>query len=84
MRKPVIASNIGVFKDIVDDEKTGFLVEPENNNQLSEKIDILLRDDKLRTEMGKEGRKKIEAEYEWDIIIQRDYLPLFRNYGNDN
>ncbi|OGL41237.1 MAG: hypothetical protein A2043_02860 [Candidatus Schekmanbacteria bacterium GWA2_38_9] len=82
--KPVIASDIGVFKDIVDDGKTGFLVEPGNNNQLSEKIDILLRDDKLRTEMGKEGRKKVEAEYEWDIIIQRDYLPLFRNYGNDN
>ncbi len=82
--KPVIASKIGVFNDIVDEGKTGFLVEPANNDQLSEKIDILLKDDKLRTEMGKEGRKKIEAEYEWDIIIRRDYLPLFKKSGKGN
>ena len=38
MCKPVISSNHGGSKDIIENEKTGWLVEPGNPVKLSEKI----------------------------------------------
>jgi len=76
--KPVIASKAGVFNDIVEDGKTGFLVEPASKDRLLEKMDLLLKNDEMCKSMGKEARIKVEAEYDWDIIIERDYIPLLQ------
>jgi len=38
MSKPVISSNHGGSKDIIENEKTGWLVEPNNSQKLAEKI----------------------------------------------
>ena len=47
--KPVLASNVGGFGEMIEDEITGFLVQPENINQLEEKlISILNNPDKLK------------------------------------
>lgn len=42
--KPVIASSIGCFPDLVIDKKTGLLFEPKNSHDLASKIDFLLDD----------------------------------------
>jgi len=77
--KPVIASKVGVFKDIVEEGKTGFLVEPASKDRLLEKMDFLLKNDEMRMEMGKKARIKVEAQHDWDKIIERDYIPLLQN-----
>lgn len=75
--KPVIASKIGGLQHIVDDGKTGFLVPPGDIDALAQKIEILLDAPKMREEMGKEGRKKVEREYDWERVIEKHYLPIF-------
>ena len=50
--KPVVAFNIGAHPEVVTDGKTGFLVPTEDINALAEAIIKLLKNDKLRQEMG--------------------------------
>jgi len=60
MQKPILASNIGGSKEIVIDNKTGFLFEAGNSDEMSKKIiEILnLEEDRLK-QMGIEGRKNV-------------------------
>jgi len=50
--KPVVATNVGGVPDTVIDGKTGFLVPSNNVNDFTEKLLLLIEDDKKRTEMG--------------------------------
>lgn len=45
-------------KEFVQDKKIGFAVK--NEKEMAEKIDLLLKDDKLREMMGKQARKEAE------------------------
>ena len=56
--KPVIASNIGGIPDVVDDNKTGFLIRGNNVDDFAEKILILLNNKNLRHKMGTAGKEK--------------------------
>lgn len=60
---PCISTNEGAIADIIDDGKTGFIVEKKNPQDLADKIEILLNDDTLRKQMGEAGRKKYRQEY---------------------
>ncbi|OGL39589.1 MAG: hypothetical protein A2042_07605 [Candidatus Schekmanbacteria bacterium GWA2_38_11] len=77
--KPVIASGVGGLKDIVEDGKTGFTVLPGDINALAEKIELLMNNPELRVQMGKEGRKKAQEKYCWDVIVEKYYKPLFES-----
>ena len=68
--KPVVASRIGGIRDTVEDGKTGFLFEPENIEDLADKIVTLLKDDKLREEMGRAAKEKAK-QYDWSKIAER-------------
>ena len=68
--KPVVASCIGGIQDTVEDGKTGFLFEPENIEDLADKIVTLLKDEKLREEMGKAAKEKAK-QYDWEKIAER-------------
>ena len=60
MEKLIIASNIGGSNETIIDEKTGFLFEAGNANDLSKKIiRAITMDDMSLQLMGKEGRKNV-------------------------
>lgn len=54
--KPVIGFNVGGVSTWLDHNKTGFLVEPKNLEQLSEKINILLDDQALYKSFSRTAR----------------------------
>jgi len=54
----VISTREGSLPVIVDEGKTGFLIEKKNPQELAEKIKILIDDAKLRKKMGKAGKEK--------------------------
>lgn len=58
-KKPVIASNHGGLTEIIKNNETGFLFEPNNVQELSEAIDKLIRNEELRKEMGISGYKRV-------------------------
>jgi glycosyltransferase involved in cell wall biosynthesis len=44
-------------------------------------LDLLLEDEALRTQMGKAGRRYVEDNYEWDVVMAR-YQKLLAEAGN--
>lgn len=66
MEIPVVASNIGGLPEVVLNRKTGYLVEPRNVEELCKALEELIENKEKRLKMGKEGRKWIEKNYNWD------------------
>jgi len=74
---PVVASRIGGLPYTVTDGVTGLLFEPGDADDLARKLTVLLDDPALRRTMGQAGRRRFEADFTWDVVIERDYRPLF-------
>ena len=68
--KPVIASNIGGIPDIVV-QKTGYLFEPGNADELRQAIQKLLDNPKKSAEMGREGQKRVQKEFAEEFIVEK-------------
>ncbi|MBO72888.1 MAG: glycosyltransferase family 1 protein [Flavobacteriales bacterium] len=69
--RPVIASDVPGCREVIDDGVNGFLSKPRDFNDLSDKIEniILLSYESLEA-MGLEGRKKVEEEFNKDIVCK--------------
>lgn len=64
MEKPVIGSDSGGIPEIIENDITGFLFTPKDSKQLAEIVDRLIKDEKLRIEMGIRARKAVEQKFE--------------------
>lgn len=65
---PVIGSNVGGIKYSVIDWKTGFLVEPNEPEELAEKIDLLLGTPSLLSYLGKEAFTHVNLNFTWSKV----------------
>lgn len=54
--KPVIASDYAAMRELVEDQKTGILVEPDNASALADAIMSLWADEARQNQMGKAAR----------------------------
>ena len=70
-KTPVVAVDSGGPREVVKDGITGFLVQPNNINQLAEKIIELLEDKNKMVKMGEEGRKMVEENYTWERVAEK-------------
>lgn len=69
-KKPVIASNLPGVRVVVENNKNGFLVQPNNAKDLADKIDTLLLNPHKAEEFGNYGYRKQKMEYEWVHIAK--------------
>ncbi|MCJ7508976.1 MAG: glycosyltransferase [candidate division Zixibacteria bacterium] len=60
---PVVATEVGGNTEAIVHNQTGFLVKPKDKEEMSKTLLTLLNDDKLRSKMGAEGRKRIEERF---------------------
>ena len=70
-KKPVVVTDVGAIPEIVDDGITGFIVLPRNPEALADAIVKLLRDAKLRKEMGENAYKKLKTDLSLDKIAEK-------------
>jgi len=75
--KPVIAYDCGGVVDVIEDGVNGFLVKPRDIKELSVKISLLLSDDKLTNELGRNGRKKVEELFTWNMCSKK-YMSVLK------
>jgi glycosyltransferase involved in cell wall biosynthesis len=76
-RKPVVGSNINGVPEVIVDGSTGFLVEPNNPDELAEKVTLLLEDEVLRNRMGAAGRQRAVEHFDRELLAQQ-LLDLYR------
>jgi glycosyltransferase involved in cell wall biosynthesis len=74
--KPVVASRAGGIPELVRNKTEGFLVRPGDVRGLADAITMLLKDPKLRNEMGRSGRIRVQ-QFSWDATAQ----VVLREYG---
>lgn len=74
--KPVIASNICGIPYMIDDGKNGFLIDPLNEADLSNKILFLMENPSAITSMGING-KKYAVEYHSQRVVVKKYRAVF-------
>lgn len=66
--KPVIAGRSGGMMDAVIDAKTGLLVDPYNVSEIAGAIIRLLTDQGLARRLGENGRRRVENEFDWQVV----------------
>jgi glycosyltransferase involved in cell wall biosynthesis len=69
---PVISTKISGIPELIEDGKSGLLVEPANVDALAEKMIALLENRELATQLALKGREKVEREF--DVVKSVEVL----------
>ena len=64
LRVPVISTRFSGIPELIDDGKSGFLVEPDDYSKLAEKVLLLNNDIELRKRLIQDAYNKIAAEFD--------------------
>lgn len=75
---PVIGANIGAVRSVITNNKDGIIVEQENESELADAIEKLLKNDELRKNFGLHGYEKVKENYTWDKVVLN-----YRNIYNE-
>ena len=76
-KKPVIGTTVGGIPEIIQDGKSGYLVDPGAPERLAEKLTQLLNDEELRRQMGEAGCEIVKQKFE----LQKNVARLLELYG---
>jgi glycosyltransferase involved in cell wall biosynthesis len=68
---PVIASRLSGIPELVEDGRSGLLVEPRDDASIAEALLRLRDNDELRAQLGREGRRKVMAEFDIRVNAKR-------------
>ena len=78
---PVVASDIGPARELVEDQVTGILFPPGDVRRLAESIIALLEDRQRARDMGHAGRKRAESHFS-EAIHARSMLAVFHRVAD--
>jgi len=79
MEKPVLATRAGGIPEMMNSEKSGYLIEEGDHKDWIEKISLLIKNKDLAYKMGSEGRHFVEENFNWDIIAKK-FLQVAKTY----
>lgn len=74
--KPVIASDIGGHKELIEDNKTGFLFPADNASALAAKVIEVIDNKALLEEISEQGLTFVREERNW-LNTAKQYLPVY-------
>lgn len=77
----VVASRVGGMPEIVDEGKTGVLVESGNVKELSEAICGLIQSESRRRAMGRAGQDRVTRLFPWDNVVEKLHDTYMRVYS---
>lgn len=70
-KKPVVAANHGGLMEIVVNNETGFLVEPNNKIALKEALEKLINNPELRTTLGEKGFQRATENFSIENYVRK-------------
>lgn len=75
--KPVVATRVGGVPEVVVDGETGFLVAPEDADDLAEKLVCLLKAPCLLQQLGAKGHEMVKERFSLDRMV-KNYEELYQ------
>jgi len=76
MAKPVLASDVGGLKELIQHDTTGLIFDAENGESFVREAARVGNDMALRARLGDAGRKHVESERTWERLVSR-YLAMY-------
>ncbi|MFX0132847.1 MAG: glycosyltransferase, partial [Candidatus Hodarchaeota archaeon] len=76
--KPIIACNVGGIPEIVENNKTGYLIDNDDDEWI-DKIHYFLDNPKIAKTFGKNAREHVIEKFNWDTIA-KDFYKKLNNY----
>jgi glycosyltransferase involved in cell wall biosynthesis len=67
----VVCTRIGGHLDYAIDQQTALLAEPENPEQMANKIMQLIEDDTYRKQIAQNGHQLMQTKFNWDVSVNR-------------
>lgn len=77
-KKPLVAFDIRFAREIVANGHNGLLAEAYDIKDLSEKLRLILSDEKLRFEIGQNAYEYVKREHNWNTQVEK-YLDVYKN-----
>lgn len=77
LKLPIIATEVGGIPEIVEDNKTGLLVKPQDSESLYKAMKRLYEDKDLAKSLSRNARLQFEDKFNFDEIVKHKYLPLY-------
>ena len=75
--RPIVASKVGGIPEIIEDNKTGLLVEPENVKSLVDGLEQILLGEKDALKMGHKAREAVKEKFGIKRMV-REYEELYK------
>jgi glycosyltransferase involved in cell wall biosynthesis len=80
-RKPVVATRVGGIPEIIEDGKSGILVEPDDTDSLTKAITYVLKDETVKAYLAANGYERVCANFLWEHAGAK-YEKLFSSLSN--
>lgn len=80
--KPLLFAGQGEAAKLVGDAKAGVVVPPENSQALADAISLLLDSPEMLNELGQNGRRFVEAHFQWSTLVAHWIAQLSPLLGN--
>jgi len=77
-RASIIATRVGGIPEVIEHEKEGILISPEDPEALAKAITELLKDEELRIKLGINAFKKVKEKYSIEIYT-KNILELYKS-----
>lgn len=74
---PVIVTNVGSLPELIDNGKTGLVIEPSNAQQLANSILELTNNKEILEKMGINAFRYYEEKFQWSILIN-EYIKILK------
>jgi len=82
---PAVAFNVGGNREIIEDERTGFLVEPFDIDKMSKIIQLLLKDDGHTHSIGNNAKLSARERFSGSVMVSKTaafYEEILNNHNS--
>jgi len=81
---PCLGANINAMPEIIEDGKTGYIVEPGDSDAIARCILDLYRNPERRVSMGEAGRARLLERFRWSRVVERMHRVMFEESPADD
>ncbi len=70
--RPVAATRVGGNAEIIEDGVSGLLVEPRSVSSIASAVSQLIRDERARERLGRNGRERVESHFTFEVRMGKE------------